>query len=95
LKVLRRRTLPGERATLAPSGTSRCRRTSIQRRFQFRADFINAFNHTQWTATPTADGIDNTCTVSVTACNVTGDRFGQILSTRNPREIQLGLKVYW
>jgi hypothetical protein len=64
-------------------------------RLQFRADFINAFNNTQWLANPTADGLDNTCTVSITACNVSGDRFGQILSTRNPREIQLGLKVYW
>jgi hypothetical protein len=64
-------------------------------RVQFRADFINAFNQLQWLANPTADGLDNTCTVSVTACNVSGDRFGQLINTRNPREIQLGLKVYW
>jgi hypothetical protein len=64
-------------------------------RFQFRADFINAFNNTQWLSDPLANGLDNTCTVSITSCNVPNDRFGQILSTRNPREIQLGLKVYW
>jgi hypothetical protein len=64
-------------------------------RLQFRAEFINAFNQVQWTADPNVNGIDNTCTVSTTACNVSGDRFGQILSTRLPREIQLGLKLYW
>ncbi|MCA1583433.1 MAG: hypothetical protein LC791_01210 [Acidobacteria bacterium] len=64
-------------------------------RIQVRADLINAFNQTQWQANPTADGIDNTCTVSLTSCNVATDRFGQILNTRAPREVQLGLKVYW
>jgi hypothetical protein len=64
-------------------------------RLQFRADFINAFNQTQWFADPSANGLDNTCTVSLTTCNVSTDTFGQILSTRNPREIQLGLKFYW
>jgi hypothetical protein len=62
-------------------------------RFQFRADMINAFNHTQWAADPTATGLDNTCTASLTTCNAR--TFGQILSTRAPREIQLGLKFYW
>ena len=64
-------------------------------RFQFRADFINAFNQRQWQANPTADGLDNTCTLSITSCNVAGDRFGQLISTRAPREIQFGLKLYW
>ena len=64
-------------------------------RFQLRADFVNAFNQRQWLANPTADGLDNTCTVSITSCSVTTDRFGQLLSTRLPREIQLGVKVYW
>jgi len=40
-------------------------------------------------------GLDNTCTTSNTACNVAGDRFGQIIATRAAREIQLGLKLYW
>jgi hypothetical protein len=62
-------------------------------RVQFRVDFINAFNQRQWLADPLANGIDNTCTVSVTSCTVTTDNFGQLLNTRAPREIQLGLKV--
>ena len=64
-------------------------------RLQFRAEFINAFDQRQWLADPTSNGIDNTCTVSTTACNVASDRFGQILATRAPREIQFGLKLYW
>lgn len=64
-------------------------------RLQFRADFINAFNQVQWTADPNVSGLDNTCTVSVTSCTVANDRFGQILNTRAPREIQLGIKLYW
>jgi hypothetical protein len=64
-------------------------------RLQFRVDFINAFNQTQWLADPSANGLDNTCTTSTTACNVSTDRFGQVLNTRAAREIQLGLKVYW
>jgi hypothetical protein len=64
-------------------------------RIQFRADAINAFNHTQWLADPQANGLDNTCTVSLTTCNTPADTFGQILSTRAPREIQLGFKFYW
>jgi hypothetical protein len=64
-------------------------------RLQFRAELINAFNQRQWLADPTVTGIDNSCTVSVTSCTVTTDRFGQLLSTRAAREIQLGLKLYW
>ncbi|HMF97286.1 MAG TPA: carboxypeptidase-like regulatory domain-containing protein [Vicinamibacterales bacterium] len=64
-------------------------------RIQFRADAINAFNHTQWLADPQASGLDNTCTVSLTTCNTPADTFGQILATRAPREIQVGLKFYW
>jgi len=64
-------------------------------RFQFRADFINAFNHTQWAADPQALLMDNTCTTSLTTCNPSNDTFGQILGARAPREIQLGFKFYW
>lgn len=64
-------------------------------RLQFRAEFINAFDQRQWAADPNVVGLDNTCTVSNTACNVSGDRFGQIIATRAAREIQLGLKLYW
>jgi carboxypeptidase family protein len=64
-------------------------------RIQFRADAINAFNTTQWLANPTATALDNSCTVSLTTCNAPTDTFGQILNTRAPREIQLGMKFYW
>jgi hypothetical protein len=64
-------------------------------RLQFRAELINAFDQRQWLADPAVNGIDNSCTVSPTSCNVANDRFGQLLSTRAAREIQLGLKVYW
>jgi len=62
-------------------------------RMQFRADFINAFNHTQ--LDPVA--IQNTCTVAVaaTSCAASTGSFGQITNTRSPREVQLGLKLYW
>jgi hypothetical protein len=65
------------------------------RRFQFRADAINAFNHTQWLADPNVGGLDNTCLTSLTTCNPSNDTFGQILNARAPREIQLGFKFYW
>jgi len=64
-------------------------------RLQFRAELINAFDQRQWAADPNVVGLDNTCTTSNTACNVSGDRFGQIIATRAAREIQLGLKLYW
>ena len=62
-------------------------------RVQFRADFINAFNHTQ--LDPVA--IQNVCTVAATAtsCAASTGSFGQITATRAPREIQLGLKLFW
>jgi hypothetical protein len=62
-------------------------------RLQFRADFINAFNHTQLDPA----FIQNVCTVAVTAtdCTASSGSFGQITATRAPREIQLGLKLSW
>ena len=64
-------------------------------RVQFRADLINAFNQLNWLADPTANGLDNTCTSSVTTCQVSTDRFGQLIAARAAREVQLGLKLYW
>jgi hypothetical protein len=62
-------------------------------RLQFRADFINAFNHTQLDPS----SIQNVCPASTTnpTCAVAGSSFGQITGTRLPREIQLGLKFFW
>ena len=61
----------------------------MEKRLQFRADFINAFNHTQWTT------VDNACQTSLTVCAGQADTFGQITGTRNPREMQFSLKLYW
>ena len=56
-------------------------------RLQFRADFINAFNHTQFLDV-------NTSCFGTTQCEP-GGRFGQVTSTRPPREIQLGVRLHW
>ena len=64
-------------------------------RLQFRADFINAFNQVNWASDPSATGLDNTCTTSLTSCTVSTDTFGQLIAVRAPREIQLALKLYW
>ena len=66
----------------------------MSKRLQFRADFINAFNHTQWL------GVDNACsannTVTLNRCDIGGtDTFGQITSARLPREVQLSFKLFW
>jgi len=60
-------------------------------RLQFRAEMINAFNHTQFT------GINASCPNTATnlSCVVAGSRFGQLTSTRNPREVQLGIRLSW
>ena len=62
-------------------------------RLQLRADFLNAFNHTQLGP----DGIQNVCgALAEGTCAIGGgDPFGRITSTRNPREIQLGLRLGW
>jgi hypothetical protein len=60
---------------------------------QFRADLINAFNHTQFDP----NAIQNACSVAVsaTSCAASTGSFGQITGTRAPREIQLALKFSW
>jgi hypothetical protein len=64
-------------------------------RIQFRVDFINAFNQVNWLSDPSTNSIDNTCTTSVTSCTVSNDTFGQLITVRAPREIQLGFKLFW
>jgi len=49
-------------------------------RLEFRAEFFNAFNHTEW------NNISSTFTNS---------NFGAITTAHDPREIQLGLKAYF
>jgi hypothetical protein len=60
-------------------------------RVQFRADFINAFNHTQFDPAT----IQNTCTAGADLTCTSAGRFGQLTGARAPREIQLGLRVAW
>jgi hypothetical protein len=62
---------------------SRTIRVSDAMRAQFRADFYNVFNHTNFVAPPTmqnfADSTD----------------FGALFVARSPRIVQLGLKFLW
>ncbi len=62
-------------------------------RLQLRADFINAFNTTQFDP----GSIQNVCTVAVTAtdCAASSGNFGKLTGTRAPREIQFGVKLFW
>ena len=64
-----------------------------EKRIQFRADFLNAFNHTQWT-TVNAD-CSGTTDATLNCVNFPNSTVGQITGARNPREIQLSLKLYW
>ena len=50
-------------------------------RFEFRADFLNAFNHTQWSS------------VNTTYTNAAGNTFGWITGARDPRFIQFLLRA--
>jgi hypothetical protein len=55
--------------------------SSEEKRFEFRAEFFNMFNHPQF------DNPDG---------NITdGSDFGRILRVKDPREIQLALKFYF
>jgi hypothetical protein len=49
-------------------------------RVQFRAEFFNLFNHTNF----------STISVALGAVN-----FGQVTAAKDPRIVQLGLKLYW
>lgn len=55
---------------------------------QFRAEFYNIFNHTQFRA------VDNAARFDVAGNQVNG-RFGQVTSTRLPRTIQFSLNFYF
>jgi hypothetical protein len=55
--------------------------------FQFRAEFFNAFNHTNFGApSPSGGGIGT---------NVDSSNYGQVTSAHDPRQIQLGGKLYF
>lgn len=58
---------------------------SEQRSLQFRAEFYNAFNHTQY------DAVDSNAVFDPTGAQINGE-FGQVIATRPPRIIQLSLR---
>jgi hypothetical protein len=71
-------------------------------RLQLRAEFFNIFNHTIFNdvfqtipdllpTDPAFNSIQNLQTMGPTATR----QFGQFFSTRDPRQIQLGIKFYW
>lgn len=57
---------------------------------QFRFETFNTFNHTQWAGVNTGLGLPNPNT---TVTEATRGSFGEVNSTRDPRNIQLGLKL--
>jgi hypothetical protein len=62
------------------------------KRLQFRADMINAFNHTQFT---TVNADCSGAPTTATTCAYSGSTVGQITGARLPREMQFSLKLYW
>jgi hypothetical protein len=59
---------------------------SDRRSLQFRAEFYNAFNHTQY------DLLDNNAVFDPTGAQINGE-FGQVTATRFPRVIQFSLRL--
>ena len=59
-------------------------------RVQFRFETFNTLNHTQWAGVNTGLNVPNPNTAPTAATRGT---FGQVNSTRDPRTIQLGVKV--
>jgi hypothetical protein len=55
-------------------------------RAQFRCEFYNAFNHTQFS------GLDTTARFDQRGAQISGT-FGQFTAARNPRQIQLALRL--
>jgi hypothetical protein len=69
-------------------------------KLEFRAEFFNAFNHTEWNGISSGVSFDQNplLTDNVTPNPNFGkvnNNFGAITSAHDPREIQLGLKLYF
>ena len=68
---------------------------SETRSLQFRAEFYNAFNHTQFSGVDTFALFDCEPSPGVTDCSgapQVNSEFGQVVSTRQPRVIQLSIR---
>ncbi|MFN7993933.1 MAG: carboxypeptidase regulatory-like domain-containing protein [Bryobacteraceae bacterium] len=59
---------------------------SEHRALEFRGEFYNAFNHTQY------DAVDSNAVFDPTGAQINGE-FGQVVATRSPRIIQLSLRL--
>lgn len=64
-------------------------RVAERMNLQFRFETFNTFNHTQWSTVNTSVGLPNPNS-AVTAA--TRGTFGQVTDTRDPRNLQFGLK---
>lgn len=70
-------------------GTIKNIRIDERFRFQFRGEFFNAFNHTNF------GGASNPAFPAGIDTNISDANFGQVISTHLPRRIQLGAKLYF
>lgn len=62
-------------------GLAKTFRPKEKLRVQFRADLLNAFNHTQWSS------------INTTYTNAPGNTFGWITGARDPRFVQFLLRT--
>lgn len=70
----------GPRTTRFDMTLSKNIRFNENMRLQLRAEAFNVFNHTNFRSLST---------------NVTSSTFGRVISTRDPRTMQFGIKFYW
>jgi hypothetical protein len=61
-------------------------------RFQLRFEFFNIWNHTQWASVNTGLSVPNPSTAVTQA---TRGRLGEVTDTRDPRQLQLGVKFFF
>jgi hypothetical protein len=61
-------------------------------RLQLRFEYFNVFNHTQWAVVNTSLSLPNPNTAVAPA---TRGRLGEVTDTRDPRQLQMGVKLYF
>jgi len=66
-------------------------------KLQFRAEFYNVFNHTMFNdvSQTIPDRLPTDAAFSSISNLAAISAFGQFFSTRDPRQVQLGLKFYF
>jgi hypothetical protein len=65
-----------------------------QVRLQFRFEFFNIWNHTQWGPTNVTMGLSVPNPGAIPTATTRG-RLGEVTDTRDPRQLQLGIKLYF